>query len=108
MASSFQFITVGSGTTILPYDRIINWFAGLAVPYYCCFPLIGNANTQYLPHGDISLGNCFGKRAILRAPDLFGVVLHPSGFWENLPEFLLCHTDNVAMMIEDHTAATLS
>src|SRR5437773_4656303 len=84
---------------------MINRFAGASLPYHCCFSLIGDANACNLFHADIGFRHRFCHSTKLCAPYFISVMLNPARLWKYLFEFFLRHTDNISMMIKDHTAA---
>src|SRR5260221_10033590 len=100
-----QFITIGGCSPVLPYDSMVNRLTSASLPYYCCFSLIGDAYACNLFHADIGFGYRFCHSTKLRTPYFVSIMLNPSGLWKYLFEFFLCHTDNISMMIKDHTAA---
>src|SRR5678809_1590067 len=105
MTGFFQFITISSGSAVLPHNSMINWFASAAIPHYCCLTLICDSDTSHLFHRDTCFGHCFSHCAILGAPNLFGIMLYPARLRKYLFEFFLRNADDVALFIKNNTAA---
>src|SRR5258705_11428874 len=106
MTRCFQFITIRSGSSVLPNYCMVNRFAGGAFPDYRCLPLVSDTDASHLPHGDIGFGNRFSHRAILCTPYFFCVMFYPPGLRKDLPKFFLGNTDYIAMFVEQHASAT--
>src|SRR5262245_3390803 len=55
VAGPLQRLAMLGGAPILPYDRIVDGVAGLAIPNHRSLSLIGNANPRDVPGGDVCL-----------------------------------------------------
>src|ERR1044072_1680991 len=91
VAGGFQAIAIISGTAVLPYDSVMNRFTGFTVPYDRCLPLVGDADGGNMPAFQSGFGNGFCGYAYLAAPDLSGIMFHPSRLRKELCEFFLRH-----------------
>ena len=88
----------------LPHNRVVNRLPGLLIPHNDGLPLIGNPNPGNIPGGSADLAHSLHSHPKLRGPDLVGVVFHPSGIWKHLPEFLLRHTADISLPVEENAA----
>jgi len=85
---------------ILPNDCVVQRLAGGFVPKQRRLALVGDADGCELAGAQIAprqrgTGDFIAVRLYLQR-----VMLHPAGFWKNLPMLLLCHRNDPAGFIE--------
>ena len=90
-ALSLQLVAILCGTTILPYDSMVDRLFGVYIPHDGGLTLIGNADGGDIQAVDVNLSDSLGDHAGLAGPYLVGVMLHPSRFGEVLCELFLCY-----------------
>ena len=98
-------VAVFRGAPVLPHDAVVDRLPGVGVPHDGGLALVGDADGGDVVAVDADLRDGLGHHRRLRAPDLVGVVLHPSRMRENLREFMLRHAAYVALMVEHYGAA---
>ena len=84
VAVSLQFRTQLGSTAILPDDRVVDGFSGLAVPDNHRLALVGDADRRDL--AAVGVG-CLFQRGDGIAPDILGIMLDPAGLRVMLREF---------------------
>ena len=85
----FQFFAIVCRTSVLPNNGVIDREAGLPVPYYRRFTLVGNTDTgnMHIRHIRFSHSLLDGRR--LCVPNLVRVMFHPARLREILLECFL-------------------
>ena len=94
------------GAAVLPYDGVMNGFAGAAVPYDGRFPLVCDADGGYVGGGEVCARQRFGGYARLGRPYFLRIVLDPARLRENLPEFALRYAPDCPAAVEQHGPGT--
>ena len=94
----------GFGAPVLPDDGVEDRLAGLAVPDYRGFTLVGDAQGGNVAWCNAGFLHDLGSGRQLAAPDFHRVVFYPTGLRKDLPELLLCRADDISRMIKDDAA----
>ena len=89
----FHFIALGCCAPVLPYNGRIYRFSGLSVPYHGGFPLIHQANTGNVIAFLVTERQGFFHSVQRGLPDIFRIVLDPTGFRIMLGVLFLCRED---------------
>src|SRR5581483_1955256 len=82
------------GTRVLPHERVRDRRAGFAIPQHRCFPLVGNADRSEILRPQCASRDRFVDDLQCPPPDLFSIVLYPSGTRIDLLVLTLCRADN--------------
>src|SRR5579859_4968983 len=106
MSAAFQFVTKRSSPAILPHNRVMDGFARATVPEHGCFTLIRDANRGNIPCSQTRLPQGCARDLELAEPDLFGIVLDPTGLRKYLLEFLLGDCPDRTCMIKHNRPGT--
>jgi len=101
-----QLLTEFRRPPVLPDDRVVNWFPGIAVPHDGGLTLVRDPHCRDVTSLQLGALDRFNRDANLRCPKFLGVVFNPARVREDLREFLLCHRADGAVMIEDNRAGT--
>ncbi len=101
-----EFIAEGGCTAVLPDDGVVDGLTGLTIPDDCRLALIGDSDSGDVCAVDVHLGHGLGRDTGLTRPDLVRIVLDPAALREDLPELLLSHRANLAILIDDQRAGT--
>ena len=91
-------------TTVLPNNGVVDGLPGAAVPYQSCLALIGNTQTRESLWRDARAADRVSECRELALPDLLGVMLNPSGLWENLRELLLRDRFDLTRLVKNDGA----
>jgi hypothetical protein len=89
-----------SGTTILPNDRVEDWFTRFSIPNYHRFALICDTDGRDFFQIDIRTADSVSSDFDLRRPDLVRIMLDPAGLREKLSEFFLGDGDHFSGVID--------
>ena len=105
MSVRHQLVDDVGGAAALPDDGIVDGLAGLLVPDDGGLALVGDADGGDILRAHVEL--CHGSVGHLvgGVPDLFGVMLHPAGLGENLPELLVHDRTDIAGFVKEDAAA---
>ena len=104
VACGHQLVDHVGGTAALPDDGVEDGFAGGAVPDHGSLTLVGDTDGGDAVGFHIQLLHGVLGDFQSGAPDLRGVMLHPAGLGEDLPEFLLSGGTDVASLVKENTA----
>src|ERR1700739_1371336 len=77
------------GAAVLPDDRVVNGFAGFAIPDDRGLTLVDDANGCNTGRARSGFGKSLGCDRDLRRNDLFRIMLNPAGTGKDLIELLL-------------------
>src|SRR5580704_16354934 len=75
-------ITDRCGPTVLPNDRVEDWFTCFSIPNQGGLTLVSDADGRDVLQIEIRAADCVSNDFDLRRPDLVWVVFNPSGLWE--------------------------
>ena len=101
-----QRITAPRSAPVLPDNRIGHRLPGLAVPQHRGLTLVGDADSVNIARLQTRFLEHIQRHRVLRAPDLAGVVLDPSGMWKVLPELLLRYSRHLTGTVKNYRART--
>src|SRR5580700_3660577 len=82
--------------------------SGSSVPHERGLALVGDSNRRKIGRVETALLHGLGNHLLSAAPDLRGIVLHPSRLGKDLLVFFLCHRDNASGPVEDDEARARS
>ena len=97
-------VAIFGGAPVLPHNRAVYRLAGFPVPHNGGLALVGYAQRGDFVGTDARLRQHFSQYRHLRAPDFFGVVLHPTRLGEMLRIGFLRRGHHFARMIEYDSA----
>ena len=105
-AEGLEGVAVLGGAAVLPDDGVIDGFAGLGVPDYGGFPLVGNTDGGELGRIYLVVLQDTEHHFALAFPYFFGVMFHPAGTREMLGKLFLAYGNGRAFVIKDNGAGT--
>ena len=92
------------GAAALPNDGVVDGLTGVLVPNDGGFALVGDTNSGDVSGSGTGVGHSLLGDLQLSGPNLYSVMLNPTGLGEDLSEFLLCHTAHLTLLIEQDAA----
>src|SRR5690606_18752808 len=87
-----HFFANGGRALILPHDGVIYRLTSSFIPHHGGFTLIGNAYSHDCFRMKLMICNQTFQYTQLRVENLYGIMLHPTRLWKDLPKFFLCNS----------------
>ena len=97
-----QLVADAIGTRVLPDNRVVDWYAGGAIPEQSGFTLVGDADSGNVTRRKLGFGEGCADHLAGALPDLQPIVLYPATLGKDLLVFALIIGDHRALLVKKH------
>jgi len=101
-----ELVAVGSRSSVLPNDCVVNWLTGLSIPNDGRLTLVGDSNRHNIAGAQSCLGDNLVHNMTLCVPDLQSIMFDPTRVRKNLFKLLLGNGMNTTMPVKQNCAGT--